>query len=403
MEGREERVLSGRSNDHSAETAPQRETPQAKISGKVKIEVLDEEEVEEEELPQPRFADIRVVGVGGGGCNAVHRMVTSGVKGVKYIAINTDAQALSMIKADKKIHIGKKTTRGLGTGNRHELAEQAAVESQDEIRKAIEGADMVFITAGMGGGTGTGASPVVAQIAKDELGILTIAIVTKPFSFEGNFRANLAEEGISRLKEHVDALIVIANDKLLEIDEDLTFEEAFKKADEVLKMGIQGVTDIIIRPGRINVDFADIQTVMKEAGTAWLGIGEASGETKAEEAAQMAITNPLVEYSIEGAKKLLVNITCSPKIKMREIYRAMETIKKLVDPDAQIIWGVVDDENVKDSMRITVIATGFSALPSVKYGYAAAQMEMDDSVQIDMSSIFSEDMPPSLISSRRKY
>ena len=381
------------------EQEDQEASKEKRSSLNVEVEVIEEEE---EEVGQPHFANIKVVGVGGAGCNAIHRMKTSGVEGVTYIAINTDAQALASKKADKKIHIGKKTTRGLGTGNRAELAEEAAMESQDEIRKALEGADMVFITAGMGGGTGTGASPVIAKIARDELGILTVAIVTKPFSFEGTFRARVAEAGISKLKEHVDALIVVENDKLLTLGDDITFSEAFRRADEVLKMGIQGITDIITKEGFINVDFADVRTILENAGSAWLGIGEASGENKAREAAKMAITNPLVEHSIEGAKKILVSISGSPNLKLSEVYEAMSVIEEMVDEEPTIIFGAVLDEALEDTVRIIVIATSFSRLSGIEFPRKGAEILSNfEEVGIDMSSVYSEDLPQTFSRARR--
>ncbi len=372
------------------------------------IKVIEDSPDEVVEYGKPKFADIRVVGIGGAGCNAVNRMVEDKVAGVSFIAINTDAQALVKVKADKKIYIGSETTtKGLGTGNRWELAEQAANESKDMIRRALEGANMVFITAGMGGGTGTGASPVVANIAKD-MGILTIAIVTKPFSFEGAFRKSVAETGITKLREHVDALIVIPNDKLLELPEDITFLDAFKKADEVLKRGVQGITDIITQTGLINTDFADIQSIMKDAGTAWLGIGEATGENRAKEAAQSAISSPLLEHSIDGAKRLLVNVTGGPDLKLKEVNEAVSLVKMVADEEARVIFGAVIDENMQGRIRVTVIATGFTMynLPSgtdiTTERVRSKIFEGLEDIEVNLSSVYEEDVPFALLKSKRK-
>lgn len=306
-----------------------------------------------------QFAHIKVVGVGGGGNNAVNRMIAEGLKGVEFIAINTDKQALYLSKATHKIQIGEKLTKGLGAGANPEIGQKAAEESADEISQAIKGADMVFVTAGMGGGTGTGAAPIVAQIAKD-LGILTVGVVTKPFTFEGRKRMKHAEEGINALKQKVDTLVTIPNDRLLQIVEKKTsMVEAFKIADDVLRQGVQGISDLIAVPGLVNLDFADVKTIMMETGLAHMGIGIASGENRAKEAAKQAIQSPLLETSIEGAKGVLLNITGGPNLSLFEVNEAAEFIYEAADPDANIIFGAVIDENLQDEIKITVIATGF--------------------------------------------
>ncbi len=308
-----------------------------------------------------RFASIKVVGVGGGGSNAVNRMIAAGLRGVEFIAVNTDIQALALSQAERKIHIGAKLTRGLGAGGDPEIGRQAAEESKDELYDALEGADMVFVTAGMGGGTGTGGAPVVARIAR-ELGALVIGVVTKPFSFEGRRRASTAEEGIRRLKEQVNTLITIPNDRLLQIiDRKVSLIEAFRVADDVLRQGVQGIADLITVPGLINLDFADVRTVMSEAGSALIGIGVASGEDRAVRAAQAAISSPLLETSMEGARGVLINVTGGLDLGLVEVNEAAQIIAKTADPDANIIFGAVIDEGLSDEVRITVIATGFEA------------------------------------------
>ncbi len=308
-----------------------------------------------------RFASIKVVGVGGGGSNAVNRMIAAGLRGVEFIAINTDIQALALSQAERKIHIGAKLTRGLGAGGDPEIGRQAAEESKDELYDALEGADMVFVTAGMGGGTGTGGAPVVARIAR-ELGALVIGVVTKPFSFEGRRRAATAEEGIRRLKEQVNTLITIPNDRLLQIiDRKVSLIEAFRVADDVLRQGVQGIADLITVPGLINLDFADVRAVMSEAGSALIGIGVASGEDRAVRAAQAAISSPLLETSMEGARGVLINVTGGLDLGLVEVNEAAQIIAKTADPDANIIFGAVIDEGLSDEVRITVIATGFEA------------------------------------------
>jgi len=303
---------------------------------------------------------IKVVGVGGGGGNAVNRMIEAGIKDVEFIAVNTDNQALMRSNATQKIQIGEKITRGKGAGADPEVGRKAAEESKAEIEQAIKDADMVFVTAGMGGGTGTGAAPVVAQIAK-ELGILTVGVVTKPFAFEGKRRMTQAEKGIEELRQNVDTIIVIPNDRLLTISSaKTTMMEAFRQADDVLRQGVQGISDLITNSGIINVDFADVKTIMKNAGLAHMGIGVAKGENRAEEAARIAIESPLLETSINGASGVLLNITGGTSLNLFETDAAAKLIQSFADPDANIIFGMVIDEKLDDELIITVIATGFS-------------------------------------------
>lgn len=307
------------------------------------------------------LAVIKVVGVGGGGTNAVNRMIEEGIRGVEFVAINTDAQALAISDADIKVHIGTDLTRGLGAGANPEVGRKAADESRDDIAEALAGADMVFITCGEGGGTGTGAAPIVADIAMNEVGALTVAVVTKPFTFEGRKRKKTAEEGIKTLSDCVDTMIVIPNDKLLDIAEKkTTMLEAFAIADGVLSQGTQGITDLITVPGIINLDFADVKTIMKQAGTAMMGIGTSSGDTRAVDAAQQAISSPLLESSIDGATRVLLSIAGSKDLGIQEISDAADVVANAVDPEANIIFGTVVDESLGDQVRITVIATGFS-------------------------------------------
>ncbi|WP_369800214.1 cell division protein FtsZ [Anaerosalibacter sp. Marseille-P3206] len=306
-----------------------------------------------------QFAHIKVIGVGGGGNNAINRMIESGVKGVEFIAVNTDRQALHSSKAEVKLQIGEKLTKGLGAGANPEIGMKAAEESKNEISDALKGADMIFITAGMGGGTGTGAAPVVAEVAKEN-GILTVGVVTKPFTFEGKRRMVHAEMGIEELKEKVDTLVTIPNDRLLQVAEKrTTIVEAFLMADEVLKQGIQGISDLIAVPALINLDFADVKTIMKDQGIAHMGIGTASGENRSQDAARQAIQSPLLETSIEGAKAVLLNITGGGDLGIFEVNEAADLIRQAVDQDANIIFGAGIDENLKDEIKITVIATGF--------------------------------------------
>lgn len=305
------------------------------------------------------FATIKVFGIGGGGTNAVNRMIGSGVKGVEFWGVNTDLQALSVSLADNRLQIGAKLTRGLGAGSNPEVGQKAAEESREEIKQALQGADMIFITAGMGGGTGTGASPVIAEVSK-ELGILTIAVVTKPFRFEGPVRISQAESGVAMLKEKVDALIVIPNDKLLQVVEKKTsIIEAFKVADDVLRQGVKGISDLITVPGLINLDFADVRTIMFEAGSAMMGIGTGSGDNRAVEAAEQAISSPLLEETITGAKGVIFNVTGGSDLTLYEVNDAAEVIYNAVDPDANIIFGAVIDEKLQGDVVVTVIATGF--------------------------------------------
>lgn len=305
------------------------------------------------------MATIKVVGVGGAGNNGVNRMVDAGVKGVEFIAVNTDKQALEISRASKKIQIGDKLTRGLGAGANPEIGKCSAEESRAEIAEALKGADMVFITSGMGGGTGTGAAPIVAEVSK-QMGILTVAVVTKPFPFEGKRRMNQADNGINELKETVDTLITIPNEKLLQVVEKTTsVTDAFKMADDVLRQGVQGISDLITVPGLVNLDFADVKTIMLDAGIAHMGIGRASGEHRAQEAARQAIHSPLLETSIEGAGGVLINVTGGRDLGLLEINEAAELVQKSVDPEANIIFGAVIDENITDEIVITVIATGF--------------------------------------------
>lgn len=316
-------------------------------------------------------ATIKVVGVGGGGNNAVNRMIAAGLRGVDFISVNTDAQALRLCQAEQKIQIGAKLTKGLGAGANPEIGKKAAEESFEELSQRLQGADMVFVTAGMGGGTGTGAAPVVAQIAK-EAGSLTVGVVTRPFNFEGRKRASQAEEGIAELKSKVDTLIIIPNDRLLQIaDKQTSIIEAFRIADDVLRQGVQGISDLIAVPGLINLDFADVKTIMLDAGSALMGIGRATGEKRAAEAAKMAISSPLLETSIEGARGVLLNITGGVNLGLLEVNEAAQIVSEAADPEANIIFGAVIDENLKDEIRVTVIATGFEARAATEKQVAA--------------------------------
>jgi cell division protein FtsZ len=309
--------------------------------------------------PQNYLAVIKVVGIGGGGVNAVNRMIDVGLKGVEFVAVNTDAQALLMSDADVKLDIGRELTRGLGAGANPEIGRQAAEEHRDEIEEVLKGSDMVFITAGKGGGTGTGGAPVVAEIAKS-IGALTIGVVTRPFAFEGRQRAVKAEQGIAALKDKVDTLIVIPNDRLLDVgDATTSVLEAFRMADEVLLQGVQGITDLITTPGLINLDFADVKAVMTEAGSALMGIGQARGDNRAAHAAQSAISSPLLEASIDGARGVLLNIAGGSDLGLFEVNEAANIISKAAHPDANIIFGAVVDDTLGDEVRVTVIAAGF--------------------------------------------
>ena len=337
---------------------------------------------------------IKVVGVGGGGGNAVNRMVDAGVNSVEFIAINTDASALLLSKADHKLQIGEKSTNGQGAGAKPEVGQNAAQESRDEIAAILRGTDMVFITAGMGGGTGTGAAPIVAEIAK-ELGILTVGIVTKPFAFEGKLRMNQAEKGIAALSEHVDSLIVIPNERLKHVSEEkITLKNAFIIADDVLRQGVQSISDLIKVPQMVNLDFADVTAIVKDSGYAHMGVGFATGRDKAEIAAKSAITSPLIETDMKGAKGVIINITGSVDIGLEEVEVASTIVQETAHEDANIIWGVSLDENLEDAIRMTVIATGFGGgkrsstdATAIIDSFTAATNENDE-LDADIMTIF---------------
>jgi len=305
------------------------------------------------------FARIKVVGVGGGGCNAINRMIDEGLSGIEFVAINTDAQALLLSKAQIRVRIGDKVTRGLGAGGDPENGRKAGEESAEELYEVLKGSDMIFVTSGLGGGTGTGAAPIVAQIGK-EVGALTIGVVTRPFTFEGSRRQASAEAGISKLKEHADTLIVIPNDRLLQIvDKHASLQEAFRVADDVLRQGIQGISELITVPGLINLDFADVRTIMSEGGAALMAVGKASGEDRARVAAEMAISSQLLDITIDGARGILFNVTGGPGLTLFEVNQAAAIIKETAHPDVNLIFGAVIDQNMTDEIRVTVIATGF--------------------------------------------
>ena len=344
------------------------------------------------DMDMEQFAQIKVVGIGGGGNNAVNRMIAAGLRGVEFIAINTDKQALFLSKANIKIQIGEKLTKGLGAGGNPEIGEKAANESKDEITQAIKGADMVFVTAGMGGGTGTGAAPIIAQIAK-EMGILTVAVVTKPFMFESRIRMQQAERGIENLKGTVDSLVTIPNDRLLQVVEKKTsIIEAFRLADDVLRQGVQGISDLIAIPGLVNLDFADVKTIMINSGIAHMGIGRSSGDNRAEDSAKQAIQSPLLETSIEGARRVLVNITGGPDLGLHEVNTAAELVQKSADPDANIIVGAVIDDNMKEEMMITVIATGFEKGPVIRKAEKATEKLPTHAEKVAGSAISGDDL-----------
>ena len=327
------------------------------------------------------LAVIKVVGIGGGGTNAVNRMINSGLQGVEFIAVNTDAQALQMCDADQKIHIGEKVTRGLGAGADPKIGMEAAEENKAEIEDSLRGADMVFVTAGKGGGTGTGAAPVVAKIAR-ESGALTVGVVTKPFAFEGRRRTTYAEEGIKKLKENVDALITIPNDRLLDVAEKrTTMMDAFKMADDVLRKGVQGITDLITVPGLINLDFADVRTIMQDSGSALMGIGNSNSENRAPEAAKAAISSPLLEASIEGATGIILNITGGEDLGLFEVNEAAEIVHDAAHQEANLIFGSVVDESYGDRVTVTVIATGFDQrLVNQRRAERPSALDLDDDV-----------------------
>ena len=311
------------------------------------------------DIDMEQFAQIKVVGVGGAGNNAVNRMINAGLKGVEFVAVNTDKQALLSSKATTKIQIGEKLTKGLGAGSIPEIGERSAEESKDEIAATLKGADMVFVTAGMGGGTGTGAVPIITKIAR-EMGILAVCVVTKPFTFEGKQRSENAKKGIEKLKGTIDTLVIVPNDRLLQLaDKKATMVDAFIMADDVLRLGVQSISDLIAVPGLINLDFADVKTVMTDAGLAHMGIGRSSGEDRCIEAAKQAIQSPLLETSIDGAKKVLINITGGNNLGLIEVDSAANMIYEAADPNANIIWGAAIDENMGDEVMVTVIATGF--------------------------------------------
>ena len=313
------------------------------------------------DVEMEQFASLKVVGIGGGGSNAVNRMIAAGLQGVDFCAVNTDAQALYLANAGTKLQIGEQLTKGLGAGANPEIGRKAAEESRSDIEAMLRGADMVFITAGMGGGTGTGAAPVVAEIAQ-KIGALTVGVVTKPFSFEGRKRQQQAEEGVAALRAVVDTLITIPNDRLLQVVEKKTpILEAFRVADDVLRQGVQGISDLIAVPGLINLDLADVRTIMSETGPALMGVGQGSGENRTMEAAKAATKSPLLETSIEGAKGVLINVTGGTDLSLYEVHEAAEIVAGYADPDANIIFGAVIDESYQDQVRVTVIATGFHA------------------------------------------
>lgn len=331
-----------------------------------------------------QFAQIKVIGVGGGGNNAINRMIEDGLKGVEFVSVNTDKQALFLSKASLKIQIGEKLTRGLGAGSDPEVGGKAAEESREEIAEAIKGSDMVFVTAGMGGGTGTGAAPVVASVAR-EMGILTVGVVTKPFTFEGRKRMVQAERGIQQLKENVDTLVIIPNDRLLQvIQKNTSMVEAFKMADDILRQGVQSISDLIAVPGLVNLDFADVKTIMYNTGIAHMGIGRAAGENRAEEAAKQAIHSPLLETSIEGARGVLLNITGGTDLGLLEVNAAAELVQKAADPEANIIFGAVINEELKDEILITVVATGFDK----SVGAAGLNLNIPTATKPELPSFF---------------
>ncbi|HBG22952.1 MAG: cell division protein FtsZ [Syntrophaceticus sp.] len=336
----------------------------------------------EMEVDTSRFAEIKVIGVGGGGGNAVNRMIQAELQGVQFLVVNTDVQSLNLSQAEHKIQIGSKLTKGLGAGADPDIGNKAAEESRDELMQALEGADMVFVTAGMGGGTGTGGAPVVAEVAK-EIGALTVGVVTRPFTFEGRKRANQAETGIQELRSKVDTLITIPNDRLLQVvDKSTSINEAFRIADDVLRQGVQGISDLIAVPGLINLDFADVKTIMLETGTALMGIGSAKGENRATEAAKIAISSPLLETSIEGARGVLLNITGGPDLGLFEVNEAAEIISQAADPEANIIFGAVINKDLEEEIKVTVIATGFDSV----------NQEKTENTVVDLHSFTSDDL-----------
>jgi cell division protein FtsZ len=337
-----------------------------------------------------QFAEIKVIGVGGGGNNAVNRMITAGLQGVDFVTVNTDSQALEVSRAGQKVQIGMKLTKGLGAGANPEIGAKAADESREELARVLKGADMVFVTAGMGGGTGTGGAPIVAEVAK-EMGALTIGVVTRPFTFEGRKRAMQAEKGIAELKSKIDTVITIPNDRLLQVvDKNTTIHEAFCIADDVLRQGVQGISDLIAIPGLINLDFADVKAILSNAGSALMGIGQATGKNRAADAACKAISSPLLETSIEGAKGVLLNITGGINLTLFEVNEAAGIIAEAADPDANIIFGAVIDEKLKEEIRVTVIATGFNQQWA---GFGAAPGKVQDDIIKPLSKEEDVDIP----------
>lgn len=331
-------------------------------------------------LQPESFARIKVVGIGGGGCNAVNRMIDEGLSGIEFITVNTDAQALQFSQAKVRVRIGEKVTRGLGAGGDPRIGRLAAEESAEELYEVLKGSDMVFVTAGLGGGTGTGAAPVVAQIAK-EIGALTIGVVTRPFTFEGTHRSKSAEMGAAALKEHADTLIIIPNDRLLQIvDKRAGLQDAFKVADDVLRQGIQGISELITVPGLINLDFADVRTIMSEGGAALMAVGEASGEDRALKAAEIAISNQLLDVTIDGARGILFNVTGGESLKLFEVNQAAAIIKETAHPEVNLIFGAVIDESMGENLRITVIATGFEGT-SIQSAMKKSEVVQAPSVQ----------------------
>ncbi len=343
------------------------------------------------ELSEKNNARIIVVGVGGGGCNAVNRMIDEGIDGVEFVAVNTDKQALTSCKAEKKLQIGEKLTKGLGAGGNPEKGQLSAEENLEELAACISGADMVFVTAGMGGGTGTGAAPVIAKAATD-LGILTVGVVTKPFTFEGRKRGERAEEGIRYLKEYVDSLVLVPNDKLLEnADKNTTFIEAFKMADGVLHQGVQAVTDLIYSEGNINLDFADVETIMRDRGIAHMGIGYGEGENKVKDAVTAAIESPMLETTVAGAKAVLVNITGGYDMSMLETQQAADQIYSVVSTDANIILGIIIKDSMQDAMKVTVIATGFENKPGNYSKEDSLKSDLEKRIEADAAERPSKD------------
>ncbi len=336
----------------------------------------------QQQQPEP-LARIKVVGVGGGGCNAVNRMIDEGIRGIEFITVNTDAQTLVKSKAPVKIRIGDKTTHGLGAGGNPEIGRKSAEESSEELYEVLKGADMIFVTAGFGGGTGTGAAAIIAQIGK-EVGALTIGVVTRPFTFEGARRLQNAEQGIARLKEHADTLIVIPNDRLLQIvDRKASLQDAFRVADDVLHQAIQGISELITIPGLVNVDFADVRSIMQEGGAALMAVGRGSGEDRAQKAAEAAISNQLLDITINGARGILFNVTGGPNLSLFEVNQAAAIIKETAHPDVNLIFGAVIDPNMGDEIRITVIATGFdkAGVRTASFPRVAARLEETRAVQ----------------------